>query len=123
MHHPGPARRPEDKILTEAIDDNLTAAAEAARSVRMGLKTGTAAVLQTDLDRVRKHLGEVEALLRPFFDPKVLKQFKVHAASVKKVATEVHALVKESADKPAVAQQAKSSSEILAKIKPKVGLK
>ena len=112
--------RSETTIFAEALGENLTAAYEAARAVRMGLTTGAELVVSGDLKMTVRHVGEIAILLKQVTDPKTLKVYK---AQLHKVVAEVDALTSEVHSKPALEDTLKASelSRYMHDIKSKMG--
>jgi hypothetical protein len=68
--------RPEADLLGPALNANLSAALEAARAVRMSVKSNNDLVVQGDLKKVTRHTGEVARLLEQLPNAKALKEYQ-----------------------------------------------
>jgi hypothetical protein len=89
----------EDTLRTEALGLNLTAAYEAARAVRMELAAGPEPTVTSDLIKVKRHIGQIAALLKQVTNPKTLHACQAH---VRQVVAEVRELETVLAGKPAL---------------------
>jgi hypothetical protein len=89
--------RPESELFAETLGFNLSAAYEAARSVRMGLGANTELHVATDLEKVIRHVGLLAYLVRHRTDPKALG---AHKKRIREVLTEIHSLEKQIQDVP-----------------------
>jgi hypothetical protein len=91
--------RPEPEMRAQAIRENLTAVYEAAHSVRLGLAKSPMPVVEDDLWKVVRHLGEVDALMRRVDKPADLLGYK---AQGQQVLAEVQSLENEASPNPAL---------------------
>jgi hypothetical protein len=129
----------EDKLRATALDNNLSAAFESARSVRMGMSKATDRVVVRDLNQLEAHLGEVDALLTQFKEDITITSFdktpdrKHELAALKKSLTkfkprlkqlvaEVKAIVAEDDQRGVAGVRDKKLSELATKIKTTAGV-
>jgi predicted sugar kinase len=113
--------RQETKMFDEALQTNVSAVCDAARSVRMGLATGAPAVEQGDLSKVIRHAAEVADLLMRTSNTKAVT---AHKAQLKNMIAELHSLEAESASNAVISGQLKSSElyrNAMATIEAKAG--